>query len=641
MALGLGTDFRFDIFARDRSSPAWRGVENSVQRAQRSVQAFMRAAGPLLGLSGAVSAGALALATREALEYADALVQAADRTSFAVDELEALRYAGRLNRVEFNQTDMAMQRFSRRLAEAANGSGELKNDLSNLGIELRDNEGRMRSSYDILLDYADAVKNTEDGQEQLRLAFKAFDSEGAALVTVLSRGRDGLEAYAEQARAAGAIMGDELARNAAAAATAFERMRVNFEANRNRAVAEQAENLEALADQLTRIVELGFQAAGAMGAFFASLQAEDGLLSRIFGTAGLSSGDDPRQMADTYAAALGDFRNQVSGGVALGPNDVRAILQRSGLSRIEADSFLDAFGGETRLPFGAGGYTDQSLARLENAMSMAISRAAERALMAPANGGRVPGPTLPSPPRRGGQPFGPLDLTGGEVVARVNAKGASAAGVEDLAAQKAKFEIDAQVSALEENRERFVSEFAFTFASGVRAAFNGGLADFAAQRLQEALYNRLYDLFADLGEQLFNAAQGGAGGGGLGGLIAQGAGFLFGGGGGANPAPAAFGGGKAAGGPVQPGKFYAWQEQGREFFSPTVPGEIIPQGSGARRPANMTVNQTFNVDARGAVSAEEVERRVRIAAQQAKTDGAKEALRRMPAEMQKNQALRG
>ncbi|MFW6299495.1 MAG: hypothetical protein ACOC20_01070, partial [Oceanicaulis sp.] len=195
MALGLGTDFRFDIFARDRSQPAWRGVESSIQRAQRGVEGFLRAAGPLLGLGGAVSAGALAFATREALEYADALVQAADRTSFAVEELEALRYSGRLNRVEFAQVDMAMQRFSRRLAEAANGSGELFRDLEALGIRLRDSEGRMRSSYEILLDYADAVKGAESEQEQLRLAFKAFDSEGAALVNVMREGRDGLSAY--------------------------------------------------------------------------------------------------------------------------------------------------------------------------------------------------------------------------------------------------------------------------------------------------------------------------------------------------------------------------------------------------------------------------------------------------------------
>ena len=167
-----------------------------------------------------------------------------------------------------------------------------------------------------------------------------------------------------------------------------------------------------------------------------------------------------------------------------------------------------------------------------------------------------------------------MDLNAPAIM-RVNAKGASAEGIEDLAARKAKAEIDAQLAAMNESRDRFVSEFAYTFASGVRAAFSGDLADFAAQRLQEAMYSRLYDLFARLGEQLFNSGQGN--GGGLGGLISGGFGAIF--GDGSNPAPVGFGGGKAAGGPVQPGKFYAWQEQGREFFAPTVPGEVLREGA--------------------------------------------------------------
>ena len=33
---------------------------------------------------------------------------------------------------------------------------------------------------------------------------------------------------------------------------------------------------------------------------------------------------------------------------------------------------------------------------------------------------------------------------------------------------------------------------------------------------------------------------------------------------------------RAAGGPARPGMAYQWQENGREFFTPSVPGEVIP-----------------------------------------------------------------
>ena len=73
MALGMGTDFRFDIFARDRSRPEWRGVENSVQRTRglrsrvrvsgvgRRVAALRRGSAPRRPSRGSVSPARAAL----------------------------------------------------------------------------------------------------------------------------------------------------------------------------------------------------------------------------------------------------------------------------------------------------------------------------------------------------------------------------------------------------------------------------------------------------------------------------------------------------------------------------------------------------------------------------------------------------
>jgi hypothetical protein len=41
---------------------------------------------------------------------------------------------------------MALQRFTRRTAEAAQGTGEAKDALAQLGIALRDQDGHLRQS---------------------------------------------------------------------------------------------------------------------------------------------------------------------------------------------------------------------------------------------------------------------------------------------------------------------------------------------------------------------------------------------------------------------------------------------------------------------------------------------------------------
>ena len=81
---------------------------------------------------------------------------------------------------------MALQRFTRRAAEAAQGTGEAKDALAQMGIALRDQSGNLRSSEDLLGDVADAFARIEDPAERVRLAFKLFDSEGVALVNLLS-----------------------------------------------------------------------------------------------------------------------------------------------------------------------------------------------------------------------------------------------------------------------------------------------------------------------------------------------------------------------------------------------------------------------------------------------------------------------
>jgi hypothetical protein len=95
---------------------------------------------------------------------------------------------------------MALQRFTRRAAEAAQGTGEAKDALAQMGIALRDQSGNLRRSEDLLADVADAFARLEDPAERVRLAFKLFDSEGVALVNLLRGGSDALDEMRERAR---------------------------------------------------------------------------------------------------------------------------------------------------------------------------------------------------------------------------------------------------------------------------------------------------------------------------------------------------------------------------------------------------------------------------------------------------------
>src|ERR687898_521319 len=125
-------------------------------------------------------------------------------------------------------------------AEAAQGTGEAKDALAQMGIALRDQSGNLRRSEDLLSDLADAFTRIEDPAERVRLAFKLFDSEGVALVNLLSDGSGALEEMRERARDLGIVLDEHLVRDAERARTELDTLSQVISANLTRAALEAA-----------------------------------------------------------------------------------------------------------------------------------------------------------------------------------------------------------------------------------------------------------------------------------------------------------------------------------------------------------------------------------------------------------------
>jgi len=176
--------------------------------ASTAAMGMMRAMLPIAGAAGLLRIGSNAVST------AAQLGRVADRLGVTTDLLQEMRYAGTELGIQQEKMDMALQRFVRRIGEAASGTGEAKAALEEMGIELRDSDGRIRTTGDLLRDIADYMKVTVDGADLLRLAFKLFDAEGADLLRMLKSGGAALDEFARRAHAAGQVLSEELIKKA-------------------------------------------------------------------------------------------------------------------------------------------------------------------------------------------------------------------------------------------------------------------------------------------------------------------------------------------------------------------------------------------------------------------------------------------
>lgn len=167
-------------------------------------------------VAAAISARAITGGFKRTTQAMDDLNNASKKLGHSTTYLQQFRFAGEEVGVAITTTDMGLQRWIRRIGEAQAGLGELLPILKEKGIALTDSAGAARSAADILRDYADEIKNTANSQEQLRMAFKGFDSEGAALVSVLRDGATGLDDFSDKAHELGIIIKEETVKELAA-----------------------------------------------------------------------------------------------------------------------------------------------------------------------------------------------------------------------------------------------------------------------------------------------------------------------------------------------------------------------------------------------------------------------------------------
>lgn len=173
-------------------------------------------------LAGVVGVAGLGLLVRQSLQATDALAKTASKIGTTTEELSKLRFAADLTGVSTETMDMALQRFTRRAAEAANGTGEAKAALKELGI---DAEALIRMPLsERMLALADAFETSRPKAERLAIAFKLFDSEGAALVNTLALGRDGLRDLFQEADDLGIVMSGSAAKGVEDARDALTRL---------------------------------------------------------------------------------------------------------------------------------------------------------------------------------------------------------------------------------------------------------------------------------------------------------------------------------------------------------------------------------------------------------------------------------
>ena len=210
-----------------------KGAFNFVSKGLGNIGGKAKTAGKMVGGVGLAAAGAataLAALVKVNVDFMDKLDKTSSKLGIETDFLQNMRFAAEQTGVKVEALDMGLQRFIRRAAEAASGTGEAKRAFEQLGIQLKDSNGNLRGVELLMNDVADGIMNTADSAEQVRLAFKFFDSEGVSLVNTLKNGSKGLKEFKTEAENLGLIISKESIKKAAMFADSLNILKKQFTA---------------------------------------------------------------------------------------------------------------------------------------------------------------------------------------------------------------------------------------------------------------------------------------------------------------------------------------------------------------------------------------------------------------------------
>jgi hypothetical protein len=207
----------------NRASAAFKQASRQADDLQRRISGVsLRAAGMATAIAAA-GAG-LVLATKKALDHADATAKQADAIGISTDALQEYRHAAELSGVANDKLDASLLQFTKRLGEAREGTGSLAEFLVKYDKDLLGAVQTTTSAEQALDLVLRKMAETEDQAERAALANAAFGRSGVQLTNILRDGTAGLEDMRREARDLGLVLDEDLLRNAEAANDALTRM---------------------------------------------------------------------------------------------------------------------------------------------------------------------------------------------------------------------------------------------------------------------------------------------------------------------------------------------------------------------------------------------------------------------------------
>ena len=201
---------KFELTAVDKTKAAFdkvtkglKGVGGAAATASKGVA----------GIGLAAAAAAIAVLVSKSFDAVDIIGKTATQTGIATDTLQAFHLAARESGTSIEGANTALIKFARSIGDADKGLKTQADIFKDLGVELRNTEGRMRSFDNILEDTAKGITELGSQSERASALANLFGRQGVILTgAITDLSENGMKNFIQRAKDLGIVLSEKVIR---------------------------------------------------------------------------------------------------------------------------------------------------------------------------------------------------------------------------------------------------------------------------------------------------------------------------------------------------------------------------------------------------------------------------------------------
>jgi hypothetical protein len=233
----LGT-LTLDLIARvggfeQGMDKAARSAEKNLSAIEKRAYQFGQALGSALKVGAGLAAaglGAVALAVKNTIDGLDELSKSAQKAGVSTEEFSKLAYAGELADVSIETLVGSLGKLTKAQAAALDETSKTAEVFDALGIAVKNADGSLRSSSDVLGDFADKFQELGGSPEAVAAGFQLFGRSFQELIPLLKDGRAGIQGAGDELERFGGVISTEAGQAAEEFNDNLTRLKTQFSA---------------------------------------------------------------------------------------------------------------------------------------------------------------------------------------------------------------------------------------------------------------------------------------------------------------------------------------------------------------------------------------------------------------------------